>query len=344
MTLALHPHKLRLLNDNRITALAIGTYLGACDSATDRDFENTLVSAFQAGVTLVDTAINYRCQRSEKNIGFALRKYAGLQQEREPIFVATKGGFLPAENTPEDFQNYILKCFINTGILSPDDIVRGCHAMTPRFLQSQIDLSLANLKVKSIDLYYLHNPEIERPVLSEQQFYEKLTQAFALFEENVTQGKIKSYGLATWNGFRMLKDHPEYLDLKKVIQCAKTAGGTHHHFKAIQLPLNLGLLEALAHKNQGKNSAMNILQAAHEENIAILTSVPLMQGQLLDSKLKLNYTAPELINFVLSTPGITGTIVGTKSLDHLKNNLSVLSSPNLSQSEWTTIIDHVTTK
>jgi aryl-alcohol dehydrogenase-like predicted oxidoreductase len=45
---------------------------------------------------VLDTAINYRCQKAERSIGAALktltRKYG---QQRDELFISTKNGYIP---------------------------------------------------------------------------------------------------------------------------------------------------------------------------------------------------------------------------------------------------------
>src|SRR5688500_14779545 len=58
----------------RASSLGMGTYPGDCDDAEDARYAATGVEALRRGINLLDTAINYRCQRSERSIGNALRK------------------------------------------------------------------------------------------------------------------------------------------------------------------------------------------------------------------------------------------------------------------------------
>src|SRR5688500_14886972 len=56
----------------RVSSLGIGTYLGREDDATDQAYEKAVTRAFERGINVVDTAVNYRHQRSERAIGRAL--------------------------------------------------------------------------------------------------------------------------------------------------------------------------------------------------------------------------------------------------------------------------------
>ena len=55
-----------------VSSLGIGTYLGQPDDKTDANYTAAVVSAVENGINVMDSAINYRFQRSERNIGAAM--------------------------------------------------------------------------------------------------------------------------------------------------------------------------------------------------------------------------------------------------------------------------------
>ena len=77
-----------------LSSIGIGTYLGNWDTETDDKYENSVIRYVESGGNVIDTASNYRFQRSERNIGKALKKLAD-KFDRSELFIATKGGFLP---------------------------------------------------------------------------------------------------------------------------------------------------------------------------------------------------------------------------------------------------------
>ena len=84
-----------------VSSLGLGTYLGECEDAEDARYTTTVIAALERGVNILDTAINYRCQRSERAIGDALRAMiSGSDIAREEVVVCTKGGYIPLERTP----------------------------------------------------------------------------------------------------------------------------------------------------------------------------------------------------------------------------------------------------
>src|SRR5437762_14332120 len=62
-----------IANGSIVSSRGFGTYLGECDDTEHARYTTTVSAALQNGVNLLDTAINYRCQRSERVIGVALR-------------------------------------------------------------------------------------------------------------------------------------------------------------------------------------------------------------------------------------------------------------------------------
>src|SRR6266568_8537849 len=74
-----------------LSSIGAGTYLGEPDDAADRAYTAAIAEALRSGINVVDAAINYRHQRSERNIGGALAEStaAGTLQ-RDELLVCTK--------------------------------------------------------------------------------------------------------------------------------------------------------------------------------------------------------------------------------------------------------------
>ena len=125
---------------------------------------------------MIDTAANYRFQRSERSIGDALRRLTEDEGfARDEIVVCTKGGYLPFDGAPpRDVRKYVEDTFVNPGIAGFDDIVGGSHCMTPAYLQNQLEQSLRNMNLDSVDVYYIHNPESQLGHVSTEEFYRRL--------------------------------------------------------------------------------------------------------------------------------------------------------------------------
>jgi aryl-alcohol dehydrogenase-like predicted oxidoreductase len=318
-----------------MSSIGIGTYLGNHDDATDEQYRQAIVRAVESGCNVIDSAINYRCQRSERAIGAALKELAVRGYGRDEVTIATKGGFLPFDGTPpKDPRSYFAETFVGTGLATAAEIVGGYHCMTPRYLTNQLDCSLRNLDIECIDIYYVHNPESQLGKVARDEFDNRLGQAFEALEKAVAAGKIRMYGTATWNGYRGSPDASDYLSLAQTVSLAEKAGGKDHHFKVIQLPLNLGMSEALSSVNQkvdGKEATL--LEAAQSLNIAVMCSASVLQGQLTrnlpemirDTFPGLETDGQRALQFVRSTPGVTTALVGMKQLGHVEENLKTAS-------------------
>src|SRR5882757_3609324 len=63
----------RLEQDLWLSSIGLGSYLGNADEATDHRYTAAVTQAVELGANVIDTAANYRFQRSERSIGQALR-------------------------------------------------------------------------------------------------------------------------------------------------------------------------------------------------------------------------------------------------------------------------------
>lgn len=329
-----------------LSSIGLGTYLGDPTDQVSANYQAAIVRALSLGCNVIDTAINYRFQRSERAIGVALKQSAVARDE---VFVSTKGGYVPYEGDyPADPGQYIIETYIDTGIAEPEDFAQGNqHCMTPRYLSHQLDQSRANLQLETVDLYYIHNPEGQLGEVKRAQFNQRLLAAFAFLEEAAVSGRIRRYGLATWNGFRQLPTAPDYLSLAEVVALAREVGGDAHHFKAIQLPINLALTEALDHKNQAIDGKwMTPLDAARELGLMVFASAPLLQSRLarnLTGSLRRSLgadlsDAQRALQFARSLPGVTTALAGMSQPAHVDENMALAKRPRFTPEELVRVI------
>lgn len=318
-----------------LSSIGIGTYLGNADDATDAKYTEAVVRAVELGANVIDTAANYRFQRSERSIGKALGELTNTKgPSREEILICTKGGYLPFDGAPpEDVRGYIEETFVRPGIARLEDFVSGSHCMTPGYLQNQLEQSLRNMDLECVDVYYVHNPESQLGSVSEEEFYSRLRAAFERLEQNVAQGKIKMYGVATWNGFRVPPEARGYHSLRRMVEMAREVGGESHGFRFIQLPFNLAMPEALVLRNQIVDEVeVSTLEAAAALSVTVVSSASILQGRVahgLPETIReplgsLATDALTAIQFVRSTPGITTALVGMSNSQHVAENLQLV--------------------
>ena len=317
-----------------ISSIGIGTYLGESDDATDAAYEDALRTALASGINLVDTAVNYRFQRSERAIGRVLAELVAAGKiRREEIVVATKGGYITFDREmPANPRQWFEDTYVKPGIVTAEDLVDGAHCMTPRWLEAMIDLSRANLGLETLDIYYLHNPESQLAAVSRDDFHARLRAAFELLERKVRERRIRCYGAATWNGFRVAPADRSYLSLTEMVKIAAEAGGKDHHFRVVQLPYNLAMPEAFTAKNQQlpDGTAGSLLAAADATGVAVCASASLLQGRLTrgmpailaEAFAGFESDAQRALQFVRSTPGIDVALAGMSSAAHVTHNLA----------------------
>ena len=333
------------INDLTLSNVGIGTYLGNPDVETDSLVEDAVKQSVLGGLNIIDSAINYRAQKAERSVGNAISQLIDNNDiSREEIFVSTKNGYITNDgDIKEDLMQYVIREYGKTGIVKEGDISPGYHCMTIPYLNDQLGRSLKNLGLDCIDLMYLHNSVEEQTHLPREQFLKNLKDVFDFYEKKRKEGKIRFYGMATWECFRTTPENPLFLQLADVIDLAIQAGGKEHGFRFIQLPFNLMLDQAYITKNHnidGKNSS--VLEAAQKFSLGVFTSVPLMQGKLLATNVIPEFgnssMSVRLLQFVRSTPGITAPLIGHKSASHVKENMDVMKIPPLSESEFNNLL------
>ena len=314
-------------------SLGLGTYLGAPDAATDGAYQAAARAFTGAGGDVFDTAANYRGGRSERALGPVL-----ADLDRDSVFVSTKAGYLPMGDgvTVETPRAWFQRVLLEPGVLAPEEVVDGCHALTPRYLTHQLGVSLAALGLERVDLFHLHNPEQQRPSLGPEGFRAVLTRAFEACEILAAEGRIGAYGCATWNGFRVGPEAPDHLSLEELLATAEAVGGAGHHFRWIQLPLNLAMPEAFAKATQSFGGRLiTPLEAARAAGLQVQVSASLMQARILAQLPQApgailpgcRTPAQGALQFARSCPGVTTALCGMSSAAHVLENLQILALP-----------------
>jgi aryl-alcohol dehydrogenase-like predicted oxidoreductase len=327
----------RRQQDCWLSSLGAGTYLGEPDARTDQAYTDAIVAAVRGGINVIDSALNYRLQHSERAVGAALARLAAEGWARDEIVVCTKAGFLTPDGAmPADPSEYFNQEFVSRGIFGVEDIAAGCHCITPAYLEDQLERSLRNLGVEGIDVFYLHNPETQLAEVSREEFRQRILAAFRFLESAADAGRIRFYGVATWNGFRQSPQTRDYLSLAEMAALAGQAGGPQHRFRFVQVPFNLAMREALIRPNQSLDGqpATALVQVARALGITLVSSAALLQGQLthglpdyVAGALGLKNDLQRALQFARSAPGITTALVGMSSAAHVRENLEMVAIP-----------------
>ena len=328
-----------------LSSIGLGTYLGEPSDAADQIYTESIAAALRSGVNVLDTAINYRHQRSERNIGAALLQLTKSGEiRRDEVLVCTKAGYLSFDGSvPKDPRGYFMNEYVEPGLIEPEQLSGGMHCMAPVFLENQIDRSLRNLGLETIDVFYVHNPESQLADTPPEVFQQRLKDAFVMLEKQVKEGKLRYYGIATWSAFRVAPDSRDYLNLFDIAELARQAGGEEHHLCFVQLPFNLAMPEAygLVNQSSGKEK-MSLLSAAARLGIAVVGSATLYQGHLthglpeiVGRVLGMKNDVENAIQFSRSTPGLTTSLIGMGRKEHVTANLKPAWVPTAPLEEWT---------
>ena len=132
-----------------------------------------------------------------------------------------------------------------------------------------------------------------------------------------------------------------------MVNLAKQVGGENHGFRFIQLPYNMNYDQALLAKNQTLGTEIvSILESAVRLGIGVFTSVPFMQGRLLQPGVMPEFEnlKPSLraLQFLRSSPGVLAPLVGQKSSVHVIENLEIMKIPPLSEAKFVALVKKLT--
>jgi aryl-alcohol dehydrogenase-like predicted oxidoreductase len=317
----------RHLDGLSLSSVGLGTYLGPVDDAADARYQAAIARSLELGINVVDAAINYRHQRSERALGRAIATAVHAGIARDEIVVASKAGFLPLDaDEPGNSRAYFERTYVKTGIVHPEEIVAGCHCLAPRYLEDQLLRSRRNLGVATIDVYYLHNPETQLDEITHDELGRRLRAAFEVLEQARTDGVIGWYGTATWSGYREPPRSHGHLDLFAVVQAARDVAGDDHGLRVVQLPLNRRMAEASEARTQvhhGKQ--LTLLEAAAELGVYVMSSATIHQGKLAPD----DGAARTAIEWARTRPGLGTALVGMGRPEHVEVNAGTFRRTHL---------------
>jgi aryl-alcohol dehydrogenase-like predicted oxidoreductase len=233
--------------------------------------ESALRRYLAKGGNLIDTSANYGDGASEELVGKVL---AGLPRDR--VIVVTKGGYMQGQNMALAEQRRF-----------PEVVEYGpgiWHCIHPEFLATQIERSCRLMEQDYIDLYLLHNPEYyledmaHRRALTmadHDEFYRRIREAFRFLEQKVADGVIGWYGVSSNNfGQPAVDVGSRCTTATSVARCWDEAEAISpdHHFRVVQLPLNLyepgGALDP-------NNAGQTLLEFCASKGMGVLANRPL---------------------------------------------------------------------
>ncbi len=200
-----------------IGAMSFSNFYGPTN---EEESHKILVEALDQGISHIDTANVYGAGASEAAIGSFLAKQGS---KRNDLFsIATKVG---------------IKGNIQTGKTEFDN--------SPDYLKKELDDSLRRLGVESIDLYYIHRRDQNRPI-------EDVTETLASF---VKVGKIRSFGFS------------------EIAPSSLRRAASVHHVAAVQSEYSLSV----------RSPELGLVQTTAELGTALVAFSPLGRSLLTDT-------------------------------------------------------------
>ncbi len=284
----------------QVSPLCLGSMLfGGITAASEA--KTIIDAALEAGINLIDTANVYERGRSEEVIGAALKRNG----KRSQVVLSTKVWGRMADDDPN---------------------AAGIHR---RHVREQCDASLRRLQTDYIDVYYLHRPMHTIPIDETLRALDDLVHAgkvlhigcstFAAWAVVESLWVAKEYGLN-----RFVCEQPPYhlLDRsieEELIPMAQTYGLGVLAWS----PLAGGLLTGKYQHGVPEGGRIQPGSVWGDRHFAPAAGEAISAlGHLAQEK---GCTLGQLaLAWCIAQPGITGAILGARTLEHLKEQLGAL--------------------
>lgn len=246
------------------------------------DHRAALGLALASGCRLIDTSTNYTDGASERLVGEVLEDLARRDSAaRAVVTVVSKIGYVQGRNLDLAIERE------RAGRPFPEMVryMDGCwHCIHPEFLRDQLTRSRERLRLETLDVCLLHNPEYflsdakkrhERDLEGVRaEFYRRLRDAFAFLEEAARRGEIRAYGVSS-NTAVVGPGDPEATSVSRMLEAAVQAGGAGHRFRVLQIPMNLFESGGALTRNTGPDGRQTALEAAAAAGLEVLINRPL---------------------------------------------------------------------
>ncbi len=247
-----------------------------------QEHHEALLIALQSGVNLVDTSANYTDGGSETLIGNVLGEVT-RKFPRDHFVLVSKAGYVQGQNLIEAQSRQAQ----GNGYPEMVEYHSACwHCIHPDFLRDQLEASLKRLRVESLDVFLLHNPEYfftdahhrgqtDKAALRDR-FYLRIEAAFEALEKLRHEGRIQAFGVSS-NTLPLAADHFEKVDAERLVNVAEKVrqklGLRESGFQVLQFPLNP--LEHQAATLQSCSENRTLLEYCQEKELDVLINRPL---------------------------------------------------------------------
>jgi aryl-alcohol dehydrogenase-like predicted oxidoreductase len=284
----------------KVSTLALGAMnFGAAGRTTQDDATAIVDAALAAGINVVDTADRYSDGASEEMVGRAI---AG---RRDDVVLATK-------------------------VWSPMGEDPNHQGASRRWLVTELDSSLRRLGVDHVDLYQVHRWD---PATSDEETLSALT-------DLQRAGKIRYFGTSTYPAYRIVEaqwaarehhlgryvtEQPGYSVLQRAVE-RDVLPVTERYGLGVLVwsPLAGGWLSGAVRAGREVTTNRSALMPqrfdpAVPANRAKMDAVERLAEVADQAGLTLIQLA---LGFVTAHPGVTGAIIGPRTLEHLTSQLA----------------------
>ena len=324
----------------KLSSLGLGTFPGAATDEVDAQYAEIISKGLQNGLNVIDTGAHYRYGRSLNAVGMGVAKALEAGVAREQMFLVAKGGFLTfRDGPPQDMAAWFDAEIVRKNLGSMEDLTQA-HLLSPRYIAFQLELSRQAMGVETLDAFLIDQPEVHIPAIGKENLNKKLEKVFVVLEQAVKDGRIRYYGISTFNGFRVETDDKMFQSITSLQGLAERAAKivqgdvmAKHHFKVVQMPFNQVMLDGFTRFNQatGQGNIAATFQAAHQLKVYLMASHTMFKGHLasqctdtvLQAMPQLKNHAQRALQFNRSTPGLGTSLVGVSTPQHLDDVLEV---------------------
>lgn len=287
-----------------------------------------MLRAIERGVTVIDSGSPRLGASSDAAMGAAIRAATTSGRVRRvDLKVIGRGGLLP--EAPGSFGEqvpFLEERYVRPGLFEWGDLAMGEHCLHPRFLRWSMQQRLQAAGLERYDLYLLDGLELQRAVVSDQGLTRRLQAAFHWLEQECREGRVGAYGVARATS----------LQLETIHRLAVEAGGPEHHLRWIELPISVRRLDEVARVNQQVGARrLSTYRAAGALSLSIL-AVRAIEGGRAEYDLSLEarealgagVTDAQIgLQWCRSLPGVRTALVGMSRVNHVEENLEILSRP-----------------
>lgn len=310
--------------DLRVSEIGFGCARigGVFEGSTRQDLVAVLHMAFDAGITFFDTADMYTQGESERLLG------AAFHANRSKVVIASKAGYcLPSQKRAVAKIKPLIRPLIRRAGITRHHIPTALKGtvtqdFSPRYLITSVEGSLKRLRTDYLDLYQLHSPPAS--VLQSGDFLEPL-------EKLKKDGKIRYFGVSceTTDDALICFQYPEISSLQ----------------------IRLSLLE--------QSACREVLPRAKRQGVGIIARECFAGGMLAKplADVPADQISPDrpgqrgivsfhavveplgmplpkaALHFVRQVEGVSVTLLGMRTREHLAENLALLAAAPLSESQ-----------